>query len=164
MYRKDLKDVANVNHCIQYILYVGNSSDRALRAKLLLTAQMTEEPVFNQLRTKEQLGYIVLSGAVIENTWAGYRILIQSEKSPEYLESRIDAFLTVFEIKLEEMPEEEFQARMRSLVNMYLERPGSLMQESIRFWNHIASDSYDFEQGKFNRCSLVQFVARQYFY
>jgi len=125
---------------------------------------MTEEPVFNQLRTKEQLGYIVLSGAMIDNTWAGYRILIQSEKSPEYLEGRINAFLAVFEKKLEEMPEGEFEAHMRSLVNMYLERPGSLTQESIRFWNHIASESYDFEQGKFNRYNLVQSVAQQYFY
>lgn len=146
VYRKNLEDVANVNHCIQYTLYVGNSYDRSLRVKLLLIAQMTEEPVFNQLRTKEQLGYIVLSGAMINNTWAGYRILIQSEKSPEYLEGRIDAFLAVFEKKLEEMPEGEFETHMRSLVNTYLERPGSLTQESIRFWNHIASESYDFEQ------------------
>lgn len=146
VYERNLKDLANVNHCIEYLLYVGNNSDRTLRAKLLLTAQMTDEPAFDQLRTKEQLGYVVFSGVSVNNMWAGYRILIQSEKNPEYLEGRIDAFLTGFEKMLEEMPEEEFEAHKRSLINKRLEKLKNLTQESNRFWDHIVSECYDFEQ------------------
>lgn len=146
VYERNLKDLANVNHCIEYLLYVGNNSDRTLRAKLLLTAQMTDEPAFDQLRTKEQLGYVVFSGVSINNMWVGYRILIQSEKNPEYLEGRIDAFLTGFEKMLEEMSEEEFEAHKRSLINKRLEKLKNLTQESNRFWDHIVSECYDFEQ------------------
>lgn len=165
VYERNLKDLANVNHCIEYLLYVGNNSDRSLRAKLLLTAQMTDEPAFDQLRTKEQLGYVVFSGVSINNMWAGYRILIQSEKNPEYLEGRIDAFLTRFEKMLEEMTEDEFEAHKRSLINKRLEKLKNLTQESNRFWNHIVSECYDFEQADndvahlqpLTRAELVEF-------
>ena len=76
VYEKELKDKANVNHCIEYSLYMGDTSDRDLHAQILLVAQMTDEPAFNQLRTKEQLGYVVFSGAVFSDNWAGYRIQI----------------------------------------------------------------------------------------
>ncbi|OCK75895.1 hypothetical protein K432DRAFT_307572 [Lepidopterella palustris CBS 459.81] len=146
VYERKLKDPANVNHCIEYMLYVGHDSDRDLRAKLLLTAQLTDEPVFDQLRTKQQLGYVVFSGTSINNMWAGYRILIQSEKSPEYLEGRIDAFLTDFEKTLEEMSEEEFEEHKRSVINKRLEKLKNLTSETNRFWTHIVSECFDFEK------------------
>ncbi|KAK3044787.1 metalloprotease, partial [Teratosphaeriaceae sp. CCFEE 6253] len=55
-YKRTLRNSDNVNHCIDYTLLVGTNVDRGTRAKLLLFAQMTSEPAFNQLRTKEQLG------------------------------------------------------------------------------------------------------------
>ncbi|KAH7135013.1 Metalloenzyme, LuxS/M16 peptidase-like protein [Dendryphion nanum] len=146
IYERSLKDPANVNHCIEYSLYVGNSQDRDVRAKLLLVAQLTDEPAFNQLRTIEQLGYVVFSGASILDTWAGYRILIQSEKDCRYLEGRIEHFLSTFEKTLEEMSEEEFESHKRAVISRRKEKLKNLMQESTRFWNHMFSDAYDFEQ------------------
>ncbi|KAF2021275.1 hypothetical protein BU24DRAFT_416934 [Aaosphaeria arxii CBS 175.79] len=146
IYERELKDPANVNHCIEYSLYLGHRQDRELRAKLLLISQMTDEPAFNQLRTIEQLGYVVFSGSAILDTWAGYRILIQSEKDCRYLEGRIEHFLTSFEKTLEEMPEEEFESHKKAVINKRLEKLKNLTQEGNRFWNHIYSDAYDFLQ------------------
>jgi insulysin len=60
---------------------------------LELLAQIISEPCFNILRTKEQLGYIVFSGIRKSNGAHGLRIIIQSDKHPQYVEKRIDAFL-----------------------------------------------------------------------
>ncbi|ORX97184.1 Metalloenzyme, LuxS/M16 peptidase-like protein [Clohesyomyces aquaticus] len=146
VYERQLKDPANVNHCIEYSLYVGNTMDRDLRAKVLLLSQMTDEPAFNQLRTIEQLGYVVFSGTAFADTWAGYRILIQSEKDCDYLEGRIDHFLNSFEKMLQEMKEDEFEGHKRAVINKRLEKLKNLEQEGNRFWNHIFSDAYDFSQ------------------
>ncbi|KAF2871159.1 Metalloenzyme, LuxS/M16 peptidase-like protein [Massariosphaeria phaeospora] len=146
IYERQLKDPANVNHCIEYSLYLGNRLDCNLRAKIMLIAQMTDEPAFNQLRTIEQLGYVVFSGASMNDTWAGYRILIQSEKDCRYLEGRIENFLTSFETMLAEMTDEEFESHKRAVINKRLEKLKNLTQEGNRFWNHIFSDAYDFEQ------------------
>lgn len=143
-YQRTLSDPANVNHCIEYYIYVGGLKDRGLVAKVLLLGQMTDEFGFDQLRTKEQLGYIVFTGAKMAATTAGYRVIIQSEKPTDYLEQRINAFLTLFAEKLRDMPSEEFESHKRSLINKRLEKLKNLSQESGRFWGHISAEYYDF--------------------
>ena len=55
---------------------------------------LLKEPAFNQLRTQEQLGYIVSSSLSPINKILGGKFVIQSSKfGPEYLESRINNFL-----------------------------------------------------------------------
>lgn len=108
-YHKTLQDPANVNHCIEYLLHVGDKADRVLRAKSLLLDQITHEPAFDQLRTKEQLGYVVFSGARTTSTTIGYRFIVQSERNPAYLESRIDSFLANYLTTLKDMSDSEFE-------------------------------------------------------
>lgn len=145
IYHKTLKDPANVNHCIEYLLFVGDKSIRPLRAKTLLLDQMTHEPAFDQLRTKEQLGYVVFSGARTSATTIGYRFIIQSEKDAVYLESRIDSFLNGFKDTLEKMSETDFEGHKRSLITKRLEKLKNLDQESGRLWSYIDSEYLDFE-------------------
>lgn len=145
-YSRTLGDPANVNHCIEYYVYVGSVSDQLLRAKLLLLAQMTDEPGFDQLRTKEQLGYIVFTGARLAATTMGYRVIIQSERAPEYLEKRINAFLARFSKSMKDMSLDDFESHKRSLINKRLEKIKNLDQESARFWGHISNEYFDFMQ------------------
>ena len=145
-YQKTLGDPANVNHCIEYYLYIGSIIDRIIRAKTLLLAQMTEEIGFDQLRTKEQLGYIIFTGSKVAATTIGYRVIIQSERPTAYLEERINAFLAFFGRSLEAMSEDEFESHKKSLINKRLETLKNLDQESSRFWNHIGGEYLDFQQ------------------
>ena len=143
-FQRVLGDPANINHCIEYYLHIGSLKDRGLVARLLLLSQMTDEVGFDQLRTKEQLGYIVFSGAKITSTTAGYRVIIQSEKPTEYLEERINAFLELFAGKLHSMSQEEFESHKKSLINKRLEKIKNLEQECGRFWSHISNEYFDF--------------------
>ncbi|KAF2845137.1 a-pheromone processing metallopeptidase-like protein Ste23 [Plenodomus tracheiphilus IPT5] len=165
IFEKQLKDPANVNHCIEYSLYAGHRYDNDIRAKLQLLGQMTDEPCFNQLRTIEQLGYVVFSGPSFHDVWSGYRILIQSEKDCRYLEGRIENFLNTFEGMLNEMSEEDFNSHKKAIINKRLAKLKNLSSEDDRFWNHIYSDSYDFRQaetdaaviGKLTKQDMVDF-------
>lgn len=148
VYKKTLKDPQNVNHCIDYQLYTGLSSDRVQRAKLLLFAHMVDEPCFDTLRSKEQLGYVVQSGATMLATVAGFKIIIQSERHPDYLTKRIEVFLNKFGKQLEEMSEEDFEKNKGAVIGKREEKLKNLNQESGRFWHHITSEAYDFELGK----------------
>ena len=145
-YQRLLGDPANINHCIEYYVQVGPLTDRVRTAKLLLLAQMTDELGFDQLRTKEQLGYIVFTGAKKTATMGGYRVIIQSEKPTEYLEDRINAFLAMFADKLKAMPLDEFESHKKSLIDKRLEKLKNLGQECGRFWHHISSEFFDFQQ------------------
>ncbi|KAI9774121.1 MAG: Insulinase (Peptidase M16) [Geoglossum simile] len=146
VYPHTLADPQNINNCTAYFVHVGDASDRALWTRSLLLQQITEEAVFSQLRSKEQLGYTIFSGVQLSIKRVGYRILVQGEQSPEFMDTRIDEFLREFSTVLKEMSEEEFEGHKRSLVNKKLEKHKNLREESRWLWGHIASDFYDFDQ------------------
>ena len=148
IYNKTLKDPANVNHCVETWLYVGDRADCDLRAKTLLLDQIAHEPAFDQLRTKEQLGYIVFTSIRNFSTTCGFRILIQSERTPEYLDTRIEAFLVQLGDIIDKMSDADFEGHKRSLIIKRLEKPKNLDQESTRHWNQISGEYYEFESGK----------------
>ncbi|KAI0025033.1 LuxS/MPP-like metallohydrolase [Xylariomycetidae sp. FL0641] len=167
LYKKVLKDPANVNHCIEYYLHIGDKGDRMVRAKTLLLDQILHEPAFDQLRTKEQLGYIVFSGLRGSATTYGFRFIIQSERDSEYLESRIDAFLTSQAKGMEAMDEADFESHKRSVVTKRLEKPKNLDQETGRHWVQVSNEYYDFEASeedaaqvkKLSKAEMVEFYS-----
>ena len=73
--------------------------------QLEMLAQIIREPCFNVLRTKEQLGYIVFSGVRKTAGIYGLTILVQSNRKPAYLDSRIENFLlsarTIIKVRTE---------------------------------------------------------------
>jgi insulysin len=145
-YQRKLVDPANVNHTIEYSLLIGDRTDRKLKVKAQLFAQMLQEPTFDQLRTKEQLGYVVFSGARSSIATTMYRVLIQSERDPEYLEGRIEAHLTSFRGDLEKMSDSEFEAHRRSVINQKQETLKNLASETGRLSDHIENEYFDFWQ------------------
>lgn len=57
------------------------------------------EPCYNQLRTKEQLGYIVFCASRKSNGAQGIRFIVQSAKHPMYVEERIETFLDTMVVR-----------------------------------------------------------------
>ena len=135
---------ANINSAIEYYCQVGDPTDVALRARLSLLAQIAHEPAFDQLRTKEQLGYLVFSGARRSAGTMGFRILVQSERSAPYLESRIEAFLDQLQSLLTSMTDDEFAAHKKSVIHKKLQKAKNLSDESHAYWNQMFSGKFDF--------------------
>ncbi|EGG01315.1 insulinase [Melampsora larici-populina 98AG31] len=59
IYERDLIDPSNLNSAVNYFTDVGDITCHSTRTKLLLLTQCMKEPAFTQLRTIEQLGYII---------------------------------------------------------------------------------------------------------
>merc|ERR1712037_299718 len=111
-----------------------------------LFGQIINEGCYNQLRTQEQLGYIVFSGVRRSNGAQGFRVIVQSERHPEYLDSRIEAFLGSLEKSLGELEEEEFKKQVEALATKRLERPKKLSVRNGRYWSEILSQHYNFDR------------------
>ncbi|XP_030604512.1 insulin-degrading enzyme [Archocentrus centrarchus] len=113
---------------------------------LELFCQIISEPCYSTLRTKEQLGYSVHSGPRRANGVQGLRFIIQSEKAPHYLESRVEAFLCTMEKAVEEMSEEDFQKHVQALAIRRLDKPKKLSAEGAKYWGEIISQQYNFDR------------------
>ncbi|KAG1754340.1 Metalloenzyme, LuxS/M16 peptidase-like protein [Suillus lakei] len=134
------------NSSLTYYLQLGSSTDARLRTTTLLLIHMMSEPAFDILRTKEQLGYIVfcselqLSGASL----LGLRLVVQSERSPAYLEQRVEAFLDTMKSKIEDMEPIDFEQFKTGLRQKWTEVIKDLKKERAKFWEHIDSGYLDF--------------------
>lgn len=93
-------------------------------------------------------GYIVFSGPRRANGVQGLRFIIQSEKAPHYLESRVEAFLCTMEKAVEEMSEEAFQKHIQALAIRRLDKPKKLSAECAKHWGEIISQQYHFDRGE----------------
>lgn len=99
-------------------------------------------------------GYIVFSGPRRANGVQGLRFIIQSEKAPHYLESRVEAFLCTMEKAVEEMNEEAFQKHIQALAIRRLDKPKKLSAECAKYWGEIISQQYNFDRGESFRSYL----------
>lgn len=78
----------------------------------------------------------------------GFHILLQGEKSPEFVETRIEACFEHLSRIMDDMTNEEFVASRRGFIGKQLEKLKNLNQESLRYWTHMRDGDYDFERRK----------------
>jgi len=129
--------VDDENSAIQVYLQMGLEDTHSI-ALLDLFTQASSNSAFNQLRTKEQLGYIVWAGSVRENGVQAFRVIVQSnEKDPVYLDERVDNWIKEFENEMEKWSDEEFANFRAAVIVQKLEKDKSLYEEYNRWLAEI---------------------------
>eukprot|EP00752_Nemacystus_decipiens_P012492 g11064.t1 len=118
------------------------------RALLCLFAHLVRDKCYTQLRTEEQLGYIVWSFA---STHAGYvhsaQFVVQSnDRTPDYLDHRVETFIAGFRETLTAQTAEDFAVNVRAVVESLVEKDKNLYEEASRHWSEIADRSYEFDR------------------
>ncbi|KIJ53958.1 hypothetical protein M422DRAFT_201065 [Sphaerobolus stellatus SS14] len=144
VFRETLRDPNEVNSSLQYYCQAGPVTDEKLRAIVDLIVHIIREPSFSQLRTKEQLGYIVSSSSSDSVGTLGVGIKIQSTRDPVYLEERVEQFLLAFREIIGKWTAEELETQKEGLIIKKLEKLKNLREETSRFITHIRSGFYDF--------------------
>ncbi|MBA0644564.1 hypothetical protein Goklo_028707 [Gossypium klotzschianum] len=120
-----------------------------LKALIDLFDEIVEEPLFNQLRTKEQLGYVVECSPRVTYRVYGFWFCIQSSKySPVYLQERTDNFINSLADLLASLDDESFESYRSGLTAKLLEKDPSLLYETNRLWNQIVDNRYMFDLSK----------------
>ncbi|KAL0458892.1 UNVERIFIED_CONTAM: Nardilysin-like [Sesamum latifolium] len=117
-----------------------------LKALTDLFDEIVEEPLFNQLRTKEQLGYVVDCSPRVTYRILGFCFRVQSsEYNPVYLQERIENFINGLEEMLNGLDNESFENYRNGLMGKLLEKDPSLSYETNRFWGQIVDKRYMFD-------------------
>ncbi|XP_062560794.1 insulin-degrading enzyme isoform X2 [Armigeres subalbatus] len=146
--------------CAELYLQCGMQSDQS-NVYVDLVTQILSEPCYNQLRTKEQLGYIVFCGSRKSNGVQGIRVIVQSANHPAFVEERIEHFLNGMVDYLEKMTDEEFKRHKEALAAMKLEKPKRLSTQFSRFWNEISLQQYHFNRAQVEVAFLQTLTKQQ---
>ncbi|KAK0398124.1 hypothetical protein QR680_002437 [Steinernema hermaphroditum] len=129
------KQAIHSNSCVVFYLQVEPGVRNYVLLKLLVL--MMKEPVFYTLRTKERLGYYIVTTCRMSKitNGNGLCITVQGPYDPNYVESRIEAFLESFKSTLVEMSESDFKEYWRKL-----------RADSNEYWYEIETRQYLFER------------------
>jgi nardilysin len=139
------KDPMDPNRAVEIYFQVGkdNTFERVM-ADLLM--EMMYEPLFDQLRTKDQFGYQVSCDTRWTDGVIGMQIqVVSSTKSVEEVDARIEEFLTDFRQTLADMSQDDFLAHMAALANYKLHMFNSMSDETGHYWSEIRDGRYLFQ-------------------
>lgn len=135
---------AEANSAVEVYVQVGmDEGDDWLLLGLL--SQLIEQPFYEELRTKQQLGYIVQSGPTEAE---GVRALVFNVQSsvlpPPQVVERIDAFLASFRARLASLPEAELATNREAFATQATDIDKRLGQQASRLWGEIVKRRYDY--------------------
>jgi secreted Zn-dependent insulinase-like peptidase len=124
-------------------------AEHSIRSACLtaLTSQILSQRFFDELRTKQQLGYIVSMSSYSEkHAFVGLRFIVQSERPPVEVLQRVRDWIEGAWGYLEaDLSDEEFREYRASLVAQVRERFKSLGEEFGAHWAEVAARSLHFD-------------------
>lgn len=113
---------------------------------LLLIA---EEPVFDILRSKEQLGYDVDCGLRDNYGVLGYTISVNSQEhkfAAEHIDERIEAFRDELTRIIGRIEATDFEQFKDTLIKLKLTDDNHLKDELVRNWAEVTAEEYIFDR------------------
>ena len=113
-----------------------------------LLYQMIYAQMFDTLRTKEQLGYVVFTGLSRSQSVVGMRVLVQSDREPSYVDQRVDRFFEWFREDLRNMSESKFQDYVEATAVRKLERPKQIWFEAKIYVMEIFRRQFHFRRAQ----------------
>lgn len=125
---------------------------------------------FNEIRTKQQLGYMVGTGNLPLNRHPGIVLYVQSPNAaPVDLMSSIDEFLNAFYMVLLELNEYQWHSSKKGLWNQISTPDPSLRSRAQRLWVAIGNKDEQFNQRErvleelksLTRTDMIRFVVNQ---
>lgn len=136
-------------------------------ALFTLAHHLMSAAFFSELRTKQQLGYVVGSSNMPLNRHPGLIFYVQSPHAgPTKLMEAMDDFFNAFFLVLLELSEEKWQASKQGLIAQIEEPDANMRSRAQRFWVSIGNKDLNFEQRKnvatairaLQRADMVKFV------
>lgn len=111
------------------------------RAAMGLTAQLMSAAFYTDLRTNQQLGYIVNAGAFPNREVPGITFLVQSPvASTAKLERAVGKFIRTG-FSADDIDQQKFEQNKQALIGLLQEKPKNLTQQSQRYWRDL-NDGY----------------------
>lgn len=129
------------------ILYLqGQDKSLQSQATTALISEIISAPFYTQLRTEQQLGYIVFATPMSLRKMPGIALVVQSPSaSPAAIQASMHSFLSHFEQQLLNIPEEQiiqFKDSVKARINA---QERQLKERSSRFWQEIDLDETGFD-------------------
>ncbi|WP_264877031.1 insulinase family protein [Vibrio agarivorans] len=152
------------------VYYQCDNSDTRSIALYSLANHLMSAAFFNEIRTKQQLGYMVGTGNMPLNRHPGIVAYVQSPKvGPNELIQSIDEFLNAFYMVLLELDDYQWHSSKRGLWNQIATPDQTMRNRAQRLWVAIGNKDHEFNQKEvvldelksLTRADMIRFVVNE---
>jgi insulysin len=117
------------------------------RVKMLMLGKMISQPAFDELRTKQQLGYVVNAVVFPHLSTLELIVIVQgAKKAPDDIDSRIEGVLTSFTQRVRNLSRADFANWKASLRSAIDQKDKNMAQEADHYWGQIVNDQFCFNR------------------
>ena len=138
-------DVPHTDNAVT-LYFQGNDKGVGTRASFALFNQMLSTPFYHDLRTRQQLGYIVFSSpmTLIDLPALGFTVQ-SSNTSTNDIAVAIDVFVTGFSNTLNNMDEATLATHKKALIGRILKKDSRITNRSNRYWSELDRGNFQFD-------------------
>lgn len=147
------------NSTVKNYYQIGRRSVE-MECLLELLAKVMREPLFNYIRTREQLGYAVSCVVKNDEDVLGFTISVECQEqrnSAKSVDQKIESFLQSFTVVLEEMSDDDFDIMKKSIINHKRSPNTSLDDEVNKNWVEIKEGKLQFDKSEIQARQLELF-------
>jgi len=135
---EDSPDPGNRNVAVELYWQMENTTEARPKVVVDLLEALMTEPLFDTLRTKQTLGYIVSCGARCTQSVLGFSVwLLSSKVGPAEICKRVEAFLLEFRQRVQDLPSDDIERHIVSLAAQKLEPHRTLAEFQETVWGEL---------------------------
>ncbi len=129
--------------CTEHKNYMFNPLETS---KIIILASMLEQPVYGELRTKHQLGYMVSSYIFNDNINMYIVIKVQSDKKVSNVKNKIYNFIEEFKDMIISYDEDKFNKIKKSVYGKLMEPFSNITDINMFMLTEIKKEQYIFDR------------------
>lgn len=134
------------NSCLWKTIYLGSETPE-LRMTARVIDKFVSQPFYTEMRTKQQLGYIVSAAAQEDNGQHYLFFIVQSESHPaDDIRERADSFIAGLPPEFEALSDEKYNEFKAAVRTELLEKPKSIMEKGMLFDRLTFEYNKDFDR------------------
>lgn len=137
----------NDNAWLKYYQPTDTVADYPQQARWMLLAHILQSPYYHEMRTRQQLGYVVFASYHPTLKLPGLSLLVQSPgHTPNEIQALSDRFIDRFSADFADIDEQEFTEQKAGLLAKILDSDDRLQARAQRLWREMALDETHFER------------------
>ncbi|KAE9135080.1 Nardilysin-like [Phytophthora fragariae] len=148
--RRESERVGERNSVVEVYFQIGKVGPEDQAYAILLRALLAQ-PLFHELRTRQQLGYTVTCSVRDTHGVLGLSVSVQSAShAAGAVAKKLDVFLHEdfpheYLLSEKRLPPKRFAAHLQTLQRVYARPDSTLVEQSERYWEEIVSGRLEFD-------------------
>ena len=149
------------NSCFWRTIHLGGETPETRMASRIIE-KFISQPFYTEMRTKQQLGYIVWAVSPEDNGQHYLFFIVQSESHPaDDIRERVDFFINNLPSEFDALPDNKFNEFKAAVHLELLEKPKSILEKSMLFDRMLFEYDNDFDRRQENLDALKSLTKTQ---